>query len=82
MMPIPAAIDSAWLHWRISAPNADAVAPQRDKHRRKAEDEQHRDDEDVAARPRFAILGELFQRSPREIAQIGRRQRQHAGAQE
>ena len=27
MMPSPATIDSAWLHWRSNAPAAEALAP-------------------------------------------------------
>jgi len=80
MIPIPAAIESAWLHCRTSAPKTEAVAPQRDKDGGEAENEQERHENRVAPRPRFTFVDQLFQRSSREIAQIGRRQRQHAGA--
>ena len=64
MTPIPAAIDSAWLHCRSSAPNADAVAPKRDEHGREAGDEQERGDENVAAAPRLALVDQLLELAP------------------
>ena len=52
---------------------------QADEHGREAGHEQDRGDENVAPRLRLALVGQRFDARAREIAKIGRRQRQHAG---
>ena len=76
---MPAAIDSAWLHCLSSAPNADAVAPRPTKTVEKPATNKKRGDENVAPRLRLALVDQRFDARAREIAKIGRRERQHAG---
>ena len=81
MMPTPAAIDSDMAPLPEQRAEEGGGRAQRDEHRRKARDEQHRRNHRVTPRVRLPLDRQGLQRSAREIAEIGRRQRQHAGAE-
>ena len=71
MTPIPAAIDSAWLHCLNSRSQRRRRGAEPDEHGREAGDEQERGEENVAPRLRLAFIDQRLDARSGKVAKIG-----------